>query len=574
MGLPYHVRGHRGPSVKVSTDTAGCLVEMIEAALEHCRSSGLFPAGAGVAVAVEIPKDEGHGDYASNVAMLLAKAAKRPPRQVAEAILRSLPSSGRMLEKAEIAGPGFINFSLSRDWSHVALKEALKEGPAYGRLDVGKGERVLVEFVSANPTGPLVIVNARAAAVGDSLARLLEAIGYKVGREFYVNDAGNQFLNLARAMETRLQQILGEDVSLPDGVYPGEYIVDLARAYLERHGDGVLRSQDSERLDRLGRFAVERILAWQRETLKGYGVEFDCWFSERSLREAGEPERVVRALRERGFTYEAEGAVWFQATGLGDDKDRVLVKQDGEYTYFVPDIAYHENKFGRGFSRLIDLWGPDHHGYVPRMKAAMRAFGHPAGAFDVLIVQLVRLLRAGEPVRMSKRKGEFVLMDELLEEVGPDAARFTFLTRRHDSPLDFDLDLVTRHSSENPVYYVQYAHARVASIRAHMGERGLVPPPPEVVDLSRLALPEEDQLVKKLLQYPVVVRSAAQALEPHRLAYYLGELAGGFHAYYNRHRVVTEDLPLTFARYTLASAVGLVIRNGLGLLGVSAPESM
>lgn len=547
---------------------------MIEAALEHCRASGLFPAGAGVAVAVEIPKDEGHGDYASNVAMLLAKAAKRPPRQVAEAILRSLPSSGRMLEKAEIAGPGFINFSLSRDWSHVALKEALKEGPAYGRLDVGKGERVLVEFVSANPTGPLVIVNARAAAVGDSLARLLEAIGYKVGREFYVNDAGNQFLNLARAMETRLQQILGEDVSLPDGVYPGEYIVDLARAYLERHGDGVLRSQDSERLDRLGRFAVERILAWQRETLKGYGVEFDCWFSERSLREAGEPERVVRALRERGFTYEAEGAVWFQATGLGDDKDRVLVKQDGEYTYFVPDIAYHENKFGRGFSRLIDLWGPDHHGYVPRMKAAMRAFGHPAGAFDVLIVQLVRLLRAGEPVRMSKRKGEFVLMDELLEEVGPDAARFTFLTRRHDSPLDFDLDLVTRHSSENPVYYVQYAHARVASIRAHMGERGLVPPPPEVVDLSRLALPEEDQLVKKLLQYPVVVRSAAQALEPHRLAYYLGELAGGFHAYYNRHRVVTEDLPLTFARYTLASAVGLVIRNGLGLLGVSAPESM
>lgn len=574
MGLPYHVRGHRGPSVKVSIDTAGCLVEMIEVALERCRASGLFPAGAGAAVAVEIPKDEGHGDYASNVAMLLAKAAKRPPRQVAEAILRSLPSSGRMLEKAEIAGPGFINFSLSRDWSHVALKEALKEGPAYGRLDVGKGERVLVEFVSANPTGPLVIVNARAAAVGDSLTRLLEAIGYKVGREFYVNDAGNQFLNLARAMETRLQQILGEDVSLPDGVYPGEYIVDLARAYLERHGDGVLRSQDSERLDRLGRFAVERILAWQRETLKGYGVEFDCWFSERSLREAGEPERVVRALRERGFTYEAEGAVWFQATGLGDDKDRVLVKQDGEYTYFVPDIAYHENKFGRGFSRLIDLWGPDHHGYVPRMKAAMRAFGHPAGAFDVLIVQLVRLLRAGEPVRMSKRKGEFVLMDELLEEVGPDAARFTFLTRRHDSPLDFDLDLVTRHSSENPVYYVQYAHARVASIRAHMGERGLVPPPPEVVDLSRLALPEEDQLVKKLLQYPVVVRSAAQALEPHRLAYYLGELAGGFHAYYNRHRVVTEDLPLTFARYTLASAVGLVIRNGLGLLGVSAPESM
>lgn len=547
---------------------------MIEAALERCRASGLFPAGAGAAVAVEIPKDEGHGDYASNMAMLLAKAAKRPPRQVAEAIISSLPSSGGMLEKAEIAGPGFINFFLSRDWSHAALKEALKEGPAYGHLDVGKGERVLVEFVSANPTGPLVIVNARAAAVGDSLARLLEAIGYKVGREFYVNDAGNQFLNLARAMETRLRQILGEDVSLPDGVYPGEYIVDLARAYLERHGDGVLRGQDSERLDRLGRFAVERILAWQRETLKGYGVEFDCWFSERSLREAGEPERVVRALRERGFTYEAEGAVWFQATGLGDDKDRVLVKQDGEYTYFVPDIAYHENKFSRGFSRLIDLWGPDHHGYVARMKAAMRAFGHPREAFEVLIVQLVRLLRAGEPVRMSKRKGEFVLMEELLEEVGPDAARFTFLTRRHDSPLDFDLDLVTRHSSENPVYYVQYAHARVASIRAHMGDRGLVPPPPEVVDLSPLALPEEDQLVKKLLQYPVVVRSAAQALEPHRLAYYLGELAGGFHAYYNRHRVVTEDLPLTFARYTLASAVGLVIRNGLGLLGVSAPESM
>ncbi|MBI4590757.1 MAG: arginine--tRNA ligase [Candidatus Rokubacteria bacterium] len=521
----------------------------------------------------EVPREEAHGDYATNVAMVLAKSVRRQPRQVAELIRQHFPGIPEVA-RVEVAGPGFLNIFLAPDWCALALGEILEAGDTYGRSDRGGARRVQIEFVSANPTGPLVVVNARAAAVGDSLGRILAAQGYQVFREYYVNDAGNQVQTLARSLEIRIRQQLGETVELPEEAYPGEYLVDLAKEYLATAGPAVLEWPQAESLERLGRFAVERITAEQRRVLSAYGVEFDGWFSERRLRESGEAARVLERLRERGYVYEAEGAVWFRSTAFGDDKDRVLVKSDGEPTYFVNDIAYHVNKIGRGFERVIDLYGPDHHGHVPRMQAALQALGYPEGILDVLIVQLVSLLREGQPVRMSKRMGEFVTMEELIGEVGRDAARFTFLTRRHDSPLDFDLEVVTRQTAENPVYYVQYAHARISSIFQHLRERKLPVPDWRRVDLLRLNLPEEQSLIKRLLQFPHVVEGAARALEPHRIAYYLQELAGLFHPYYNRHRVISNDLALTNARLALVSGVAQVVRQGLDLLGASAPEKM
>ncbi len=521
----------------------------------------------------EVPREEAHGDYATNVSMVLARATRRPPRQVAELIYRHFPPLPQV-ERVEVAGPGFLNVFLAPACGATALGDILEAGDTYGKGDRGRGRRVQIEFVSANPTGPLVVVNARAAGLGDSLGRILAAQGYRVFREYYVNDAGNQVQTLARSLEIRIRQQRGEAVEIPEEAYPGDYLVELAKEYLTTEGPGSLELPQAGRLDRLGRFAVERITAEQRRVLSAYGVEFDSWFSERALRESGEPTRLLERLRERGHVYEAEGAVWFRSTAFGDDKDRVLVKSDGEATYFVNDIAYHVNKAGRGFERLIDLWGPDHHGHVPRMKAALKALGYPDTMLDVLIVQLVSLLREGQPVRMSKRMGEFVTMEQLIGEVGRDAARFTFLTRRHDSPLDFDLEVVKRQTAENPVYYVQYAHARISSIFQHLREKKLPAPDWRRVDLRRLALPEEQSLIKRLLQFPYVVDGAARALEPHRIAYYLQELAGLFHPYYNRHRVISDDLVLTYARLALAAGVGLVIRGGLDLLGVGAPEQM
>ena len=521
----------------------------------------------------EVPREETHGDYATNVALILAKSVQKQPREVAERIREHFPPIPEV-QRVEVAGPGFLNVFLSPAWCATALGEILEAGDTYGKSERGRGRRVQIEFVSANPTGPLVVVNARSAAVGDSLGRILAAQGYRVFREYYVNDAGNQVQTLARSLEVRIRQHLGQAVELPEEAYPGEYLVGLAKEYLSTEGAGILGAPETERLDRLGSFAVERITREQRRVLGVYGVEFDGWFSERQLRDSGAPPRVLERLREREYVYDAEGAVWFRSTAFGDDKDRVLVKSDGEPTYFVSDIAYHVNKIERGFERLIDLWGPDHHGHVPRMQAALKALGYPEGILDVLIVQLVSLLRQGQPVRMSKRMGEFVTMEELLGEVGRDAARFTFLTRRHDSPLDFDLEVVTRQTAENPVYYVQYAHARISSIFQHLREKKLPVPDWRRVDLGRLSLPEEQSLIKRLLQLAHVVAAAARALEPHRIAYYLQELAGLFHPYYNRHRVIGDDLALTHARLALAAGVGLVIRNGLDLLGVSAPEKM
>jgi arginyl-tRNA synthetase len=554
------------------------VTEQLAAGLRAALAEAGLPAlGAHV---WEVPREGAHGDYASNAAMVLAKAARRPPRQVAELIVRHfprLPAVGAL----EIAGPGFVNVTLDPDWCRTALPRIVAAGARYGGGEAGRDQHVRLEFVSANPTGPLVIVNARAAAVGDALARLLKSQGYAVTTEFYVNDAGNQFQALAKSFEARVRQALGEDVPLPENGYPGDYLVALARDYVKEGRPAVLDLPEGQRVQHLGEYAVARITEGQRRVLHDYGVDFDLWSSERrAVRERGLPERVLGELTARGLTYEQDGALWFRASEFGDEKDRVLRKSDGELTYFAVDVAYHHyTKFG-GATRVIDLLGPDHHGYVTRMRAAMRALGHPGEAFDVLIIQLVTLLRDGQPVRMSKRRGEFVLMEELLEEVGRDAARFTFLTRRHDSPLEFDLALATRQSADNPVYYVQYAHARIMSIFRQAASQGAVPAPEwggldwSPSDPPRLTLPEELSLIKRLLQFPELVGGTAQALEPHRIAYWLGELAGAFHPYYKVNRVIGDDVGLTRARLLLCAAVGQVVRNGLALLGVGAPESM
>ena len=557
--------------------------------LTHAVTTALAAAGLPAAsdCAWEVPRQAEHGDYATNVAMTLARPARRPPRQIAEAIVRHFPPMPEV-DRLEIAGPGFVNVFLAPAWCALALREILAAGADYGRRGEQAGARVRIEFVSANPTGPLVIVNARAAAIGDALARLLRARGAAVTTEFYVNDAGNQFEALARSFEVRVRQAVGEPAELPANAYPGEYLVDLAGEYVTEHK--LVTAADLEahlaRLaatgrptEQLGRWAVTRIVESQRRVLADYGVEFGVWSSEqRDVRDRGLPARMLDDLAARGLTYEADGALWFRSTGVGeeaaDDKDRVLRRGSGEATYFAVDVAFHHYVKFAAADRLINLLGPDHHGYVGRMRAAMEALGHPPDAFEVLIVQLVTLLRDGQPVRMSKRRGEFVLMEELLEEVGRDAARFTFLTRRHDSPLEFDLAVATRQSSDNPVYYVQYAHARIRSIARQAVEQGIAVPAWEAIDTSPLTEVEEQALIKRLLDYPEMVRGAARAHEPHRVAFWLRELAGAFHPYYKNHRVIQDDRRLTLARLALCAAVGGVIANGLDLLGVGAPETM
>jgi arginyl-tRNA synthetase len=544
-------------------------------ALRHALDAAGLPAPA--EVQWEVPREARHGDYATNAAMTLAREARRPPRKIAEAVVANFPKTD-VVERLEIAGPGFLNVFLSPRWCADGLHQVLAAGDDYGRGDAGKGARVLLEFVSANPTGPLVIVNARAAAVGDALARILRSQGYAVESQYYVNDAGNQFVALARSVDVRLRQALGEAVELPENAYPGEYLVEMVAGWLAQDPRGMRElaaRPEAERVERLGRRAVDAIVESQRRVLEAYGTRFDRWAHEQGdVRDAGRPQAAIDALAAAGHTYEQDGALWFRSTAFGDDKDRVLRKSDGELTYFAVDIGFHYfEKFQRA-DHVVDFLGPDHHGYVPRMRAAMRALGHAPERFDVLIVQLVTLLRDGQPVRMSKRRGEFVLMEELLEEVGRDAARFTFLTRRHDSPLEFDLAVATRQSADNPVFYVQYAHARVASLFRNAAEQGLTLPPWDRVDLAPLALPEEQALIKRLLQYPELVAGAARAREPHRVAYFLTELAGLFHPYYKAHRVITGDRAGTLARLGLCAAVGQVVRNGLALLGVSAPDSM
>ncbi len=538
-----------------------------------------LPAPDRPQVYLEVPKDRRHGDYASNAAMLLGRAARQNPRAVAQTLLETLELSGTQVERAEIAGPGFINLHLKPTWIYDALREVVRLDEDYGRSRAGGGQKFQVEFVSANPTGPLVVVNARAAALGDTLAGVLAWAGYETQREYYVDNMGTQVDTLGKSFELRLRELLGETIEFPEGCYPGSYVIDIAKEFLKERGEAGARrllgiDDEKARRRELAAHAVERIVAGHKDQLDRYGVHFDEWFSQKSLAESGAVDRAVTTLRKHGHIFEQDGAVWFRSTTFGDDKDRVVVRSNGEPTYFALDIAYHLNKFERGFQKVIDLWGPDHASHVTRMMAMTQALGYPQGTLEILIVQWVRLLSQGQLVKMSKRAGDFVTMEELIDEVGKDAARFFFLMRAAESHLDFDLDLAKLKTADNPVFYVQYAHARVSSLLKQAAQEGFAPQDLPVEALSRLTDPSELELLRKLSYLPEEIAGAAAAREPHRLTRYAIDTATLFHKFYDSCRVLGAEPEVRDARLVLVDAARIVLRNVLGLLGVSAPERM
>jgi arginyl-tRNA synthetase len=550
------------------------LRHVIAEALQDCYRQNLLHSGAEPEIVLDLPSRPEHGDLATNLAMVLAKGEQKAPRQIAEILCKTLGDGGGLLEKVEIAGPGFINFFLARTCWYDILDEIAEKGRAFGRSKIGEGTRVQVEFVSANPTGPLHIGHGRGAATGDAVASVLEAAGYEVQREYYINDAGNQVTLLGRSIWLRLRELLGETIDFPEDGYRGDYIRDVARDLLGENGEEIARLPENQAIERCGLFGMQTVLGWIKRDLQEFGVRFDNWYSERSLYERGMVALELDKLHRHGLTYESEGALWFRTTNYGDDKDRVLTRSDGTPTYFASDVAYHMEKFDRGFHRVIDVWGADHHGYIPRMKAVLAGLGHAPEDLQILLIQMVNLLRGGEPVTMGKRSGEFVTLRDVVDEVGRDACRFFFLMRRSDSQLDFDLALAKAQSTDNPVFYVQYAHARICSINRNAAEQGVSVPERAEVDFAALSLDEELALAKALARYPEAVESAARQLEPHRIVFYLQELAALFHSYYNRQRVLTEDVDISRARLYLVNAVRTVLANALHLLGVSAPEQM
>ncbi len=523
---------------------------------------------------VEPPRDPRHGDYATNLALVLAQAFGRPPREVGSALLRQLTLPSDILVNAELAGPGFLNLSLAPAFVHGWLRRVHAEDRTFGHTDVGGGRRVLVEYVSANPTGPLHIGAGRNGAVGETVARLLEALGYRVSREYYVNDYGGQVETLARSVEARYLELLGRPAEFPEDGYQGEYVTEIARRILAELGPRLADAGAAERLAGVQDRALRMMLDEIRKTLEAFGITFDTWFSERTLHESGAVRRCLEELRRRDVVYEQEGALWFRATRFGDDKDRVVVRRDGRPTYFAADIPYHLDKYARGFEHLIDVWGVDHIGDVARVRGGLQALGKDPATFEVLLYQHVRLRNEGEAVRMSKRSGEFVTLRELIEVVGRDAARFFFIMASPAAPMDFDLALARRQSADNPVYYVQYAHARISSILRE-AERMAVPrPDAERADLSRLAAPEEWTLARRVIALPEIVYAAGTRREPQRLCAYARELAEAFHVFYGQCRVLTEDAGLTGARLVLVDAVRRALRNTLDLMGVAAVERM
>jgi len=527
--------------------------------------------GIGDQVQVDYPRNSRFGDYTTNVAMVMAKELGEKPRDLAQRIARAIDHP--MVDVAEVGGAGFINLRMKREWWFSAFSRLLQDTESFGSLTLGRGKKVQVEFVSANPTGPLHIGHGRGAAVGDSLARILEKAGYQVEREYYVNDAGRQIQVLGESIWARCMEIEGRKADFPTDGYQGTYVVDLAEEALHEFPD-VLDLSRKEAVDTLARWGGERILRGIQQDLEAFGVRFDSWFSEMRLYEYDLVNKALEKLKERGFLYEEGGALWFTSSRFGDDKDRVVVRANGEPTYLASDIAYHALKAERGFHLLVDVWGADHHGYVPRIKAALEALGYGGHLLQVLLIQMVSLIRGGEKVSMSTRQGKFVTLGELVEEVGKDAVRFTFLTRKCDAHLDFDVDLAKSQSEENPVFYVQYAHARISSIFRTAEERGIPVPSWGGVDLSPLELEVEMDIVRKALQFPDLIEAMAVNLEPHRLTYYLHDLVAAFHSYYNHHRVLLEDRTLREARMALVKGVQKVIKEGLRLLGVDAPYKM
>ncbi len=536
---------------------------------ETFKSLGISFSG----VDIELPKEESHGDLATPVAMSLSKTLKKPPRKIAEEIIHSI-SEKDTFEKIEIAGPGFINFTFSKAYLYSEMKALMRDGLVFLRSDIGKGKRVQVEFVSANPTGPLHLGHGRGAAVGNALSNLLKAGGYKVEKEFYVNDAGRQVRLLGMSVFAKYKQLSGMDYPFPEDGYRGDYVEELAKELKIAHAEQFLKMEFDEVAETFIDSSYKKMLALIKKDLEDFGVYFDSWQSERGLYEEDEVQQAIKDLKERGYIYEKEGATWFTSTSFGDDKDRVIIKKDGEYTYFAPDIAYHRKKIEKKFDELIDIWGADHHGYIPRIQAVIQALGYPKESLRVLLVQIVSLLRGGKPVQMSKRAGEFITLKEVVEEVGADTTKFIFLTRRPDSHLEFDLEVAKAQSAENPVFYVQYANARINSIFAHAKEQGIEIDKLKNTDLSLLNTHEELRIIKKLLTYPMVFEGAVIAHEPHRITFYLQELAGIFHPYYHKYKVVTADMNLTLARLALCEAIRIVLKDGFEILGLSAPERM
>ena len=541
--------------------------------IEGCFADGTLTSGVVPAIGVEKPAHPEHGDFASNVAMQMAKPERKSPRAIAEIIVNKLAGSSDLIESLEIAGPGFINFFIKDAAWRKTLVEIDAKGSTFGRSTVGAGKKVQVEFVSANPTGPLHIGHGRGAATGDAVASLLCAAGFDVQREYYINDAGNQMNTLGLSGLLRYRELLGEKAEFPENCYQGAYIKDIARDAVAKVGDRYLKAPQEEGVAYFAKMGGDLILKGIDEDLKSFGVHLDHWFSEQSLFDEGKVASAIAEMQEKGLIYEQEGALWFRTTDFGDDKDRVVVRSNGITTYFASDIAYHRDKFARGFDWVIDVWGADHHGYVPRLKGIVQGLGRNPDDLGIILVQLVSLLRDGVPVAMSTRSGEFVTLKEVVDEVGPDAARFFFLMRRSDSQLDFDLELAKRQNTDNPVYYVQYAHARIKRIFETVRERGFEPQF-ENVQLELLESADDMALIKKLSVYPEILEAAALNFEPHRITYYLQELAGDFHSFYNKSRVITEEPALTQARLFLLHCVAITIKNALTVLGISAPERM
>ena len=547
------------------------LKELLDSCFAKGIKQGLWTDAAAGAYTIELPKHATHGDYSTNMAMIVGGRDKKNPRQIASQLVEMLSTDTGLIEKVEVAGPGFVNFFIREAVWQSVVEPICKQDKEYGLSDIGKGRKVLVEFVSANPTGPLSIGHGRQAVLGDSIARLLEATGHAVTREYYYNDAGRQMRVLGDSTRARYLELLGLEANFPEDGYQGEYIFDIARKLIDEAGDSL---KDSEELQPFKEKAEQEIFANIEETLKRLDISFDNYYNEHSLYESGLIDDVVETLRSKGLVYDEDGAVWFKTTEFGQEKDRVIIKSTGEPTYRLPDIAYHREKFRRGFDWLVDIFGSDHIATVPDVLAGVRALGYDDSKVTVVLHQFVTLTREGKQVKMSTRKANFITVDELFDEVGPDVVRFFFLTRKADSQLEFDLDLAAKESQENPVFYVQYANARLSSIQKKAIEKGVSKADLNTVSLEKLSLPEEMSMLKALASYPELVEDAALDLSPHRIIFFLLDLAGQFHSYYNRHMVISEDIELTQARLWLAEALRIVFRNGLVVVGLSAPESM
>ena len=560
-----------GILLNIIEETQSALRQGVAAACAQAMAAGTLPEAELPDFVIETPKDEKNGDFSTNLAMQLTRILRQNPRKIAEAIVGGIDLPG-LVERVEIAGPGFINFYLVPGWLNRVLPAIQEEDADYGKSNAGGGERVQVEFVSANPTGLLHMGNARGGALGDTLAAVLNEAGYVCDKEYYINDAGNQVENLGKSVEARYFELLGrDDYQIPEDGYHGKDIIATAQRLLDEKGESLVDLPEAERRELMKNYALKEKVAGIRGSLENFGVVFDNWFSEQSLHDAGSVHEVVDILREKGVVYEKDGAQWLRATDWGEEKDEVLVRSNGTPTYFAADIAYHRDKFERGYKRLINIWGADHHGHVARLKGAMTALGYDGDAITVILMQLVRLYRGGEIVKMSKRSGKYVTLDELIEEVGKEAARFFFIMRSPDSALDFDLDLAKAESSDNPVYYVQYAHARICSI---LSVAGVDTPKAADVDLSLLTEENERVLIRKLAEWPQEVADAARELAPYHLAYYAKELANAFHSFYNSCKVLTDDAALRDARLALVDCTRITLRNVLTLLGLSAPERM